>query len=304
MRATSLSINLRQLCNASCPFCISRTTCKPGKGDEKRNVRLMRGLERALNFAHHHRIGSVIVTSSGEPLLNPAPVRRVIRAARRFVPVVELQTNGSLLDKDFPEECQDGKKDSILDALVGVEGLCPDMDNRPTHIAISASAMSPRESAMIMGLPGSYDYVETATKVAAAGIICRVTLNMIKGAFHPSVLPEYADSLYRVGVRQLTLRELGVDESRNDSGASSRIKEWVTKNALGSLDVGQVRDHIDSEGRMAYKLPHGPWVYSYRGLAVTVATCGVNETFDGDVRSLVLQPDGHVHPGWVECAIL
>jgi molybdenum cofactor biosynthesis enzyme MoaA len=285
MKATSLSVNLRLGCNAKCPFCISHVTVKPTTRIDRESDQFMDALGRALAYAAFHRVDTVLITSTGEPLLDIEAVRRVGESAKVFtIPIVELQTNGFLLLKPDGKTVMDQTHlDTVRQAGVST-------------IAISTAAMDPRESATIMGLPAKHDYLAVASEVVRAGMVCRVSLNLTRD-FHMLEFDDYVDTLREHGVHQLTLRSLGLPEVSRDTPAAQRVADWVEKNKLeDDLEI-RLEGRIVSLGTALRPLPHGEWVYDYRGLSVTVSSC-LTETRREEVRSLILQPDGHVYHSW------
>lgn len=293
MKATSLSVNLKLGCNARCPFCISRTTVKPSElVDAGRGFKA--ALTRALGFAAFHRVDTVLITGTGEPLLDVGTVCTVAQAADDHgLPIVEVQTNGSFLLQ--------------FDGRVGAVPLDAIRDAGVNTVAISVAAMDPVESAAIMGLPDDYNYLGVARAVVRAGLLCRVCLNLTRD-FDLTELKPYVDRLVRKGVHQLTLRQLGVPEVCRDDAAARRVVEWVEENKLeDELEVA-LEGRVISEGTFLRPLPHGEAVYDYRGLSVSVSTCmteldsdkflGPTHPMQQKVRSLILQPDGHVYHSW------
>lgn len=279
MKATSLSINLKLPCNAKCPFCISRTTAK--RGDD--NKKLLASLGRALSYARYHNVDTVLITSSGEPLLGFPVVTKIVSKVREHgIPIIELQTNGTKL-------------------LSRPEDVWPLARLDVDLIAISAAAMCPEESATIMHLK-DYDYLDAAKAVVDSEKMCRITLNMTRD-FQLEKLIDYVDHLVGLGVHQLTLRELGyppttnLDDITKPQQAATKSMKWIDENKLEPELEMQVVEHVTRRSAQLWPLPHGGHVYDYRGLGLVYASC-MTEPRNSTVRSLILQPDGGLYTSW------
>jgi pyruvate-formate lyase-activating enzyme len=277
MRATSMSINLYGGCDARCPFCIASTTWKTGI---KNNRRLEMALPKALDYARYHGVDTVLVTGSGEPTLHRDLVLRVARKARELgIPAVELQTNGATL----------ATSPSFVGELFG-HGV--------TTIALSVASVDPSTSAATMGI--EHDYLELAAELDRLGFLCRISLNLVKDDRQALLerLPDYARTLTRHGVRQLTLRQLGVPDRPESSPEALEKIAWVGANALGPDDVATVEREVTTHGQRLRSLSYGADVYDYHELSVVVTTCASDRTAEDEIRSFILQPDGHVYHSW------
>ena len=277
MKATSLSINLCGGCNARCPFCIASATWKTGF---RNNRRLEASLGKALDYGRYHGVDTVLITGSGEPTLHRQLVMRIARATRqRGIPAVELQTNGELLAQDA----------AYLGELAG-HGV--------TTVALSVASVDPRRSAQTMEI--ELDYLELADRLDQLGLLCRISLNLCQHDRDalPHGLPDYADTLADRGVRQLTLRQLGVPDRPEDTDEAAQRISWVQQNGLPAAEVQALQQQVVEHGTPLRSLSYGAMVYDYRGLSVVATTC-LSDTVDADeIRSFILQPDGHIYHSW------
>jgi len=258
-------------------------TVKPSTKIDRESDQFMSALGRAFAYAAFHRVDTVLITSGGEPLLDLSTVVRVAESAKLFtIPIVEVQTNGVLL-LEFDVANAAIALDALQDAGVGT-------------VAISTAAMDPQESATIMGLPANHDYLAVASEVKRSGMLCRVCLNLTRD-FQLLEFDDYVDTLRMNGVHQLTLRQLGFPEVARDTDGARRVEEWIMDHKLEDDQEIRLEERIMSRGTPLRPLPHGDMVYDYRGLSVTVSAC-LTETHRDEVRSLILQPDGHVYHSW------
>lgn len=277
MKATSLSINLAGGCNARCPFCISDATWATARHD---NRLLREGLSKALAFARYHQVDTVLITGSGEPTLHRDLILRIVLEAQRHgIPITELQTNGALLARD-PEYLEE------LDQL----GLAT--------IALSVAACDPARSAALMGL--QHDYLKLAQAVAERGMLARISLNLIDEdqAYLAADLGAYADRLAAAGVKQFTLRELGIPDAPEASDEAATKMAWVRAHAQPHEAVAALHEKVRLEGQLLRTLSYGAAVYDYHGLSVCVATCMTENPAEEEIRSLILMPDGHIYHSW------
>lgn len=298
MHATSLSINLRNPCNAKCPFCISRLTEKPDHPlDAKESARWAGAVNRAMSYAKYHGVDTVLITSSGEPLLDMLRVFRAADTAQRVgIPIIEVQTNGTYLSRESPCGALDG------DVELGFVGkvLQRLVDHRVTTVAISAASTKSRKSAGIMGLDSEFDYLKEAEKVVESGMLCRITLNLNTigdPALQESNIFEYMKQLRAIGVHQLTIREIGVPCNIKEGAEESKVKQWIERNKVSVDTMNMIFSSIEQLGTKLRPLSYGGWVYDFCGVATTIATC-MTEAHSDEIRSLILQPDGHVYHSW------
>lgn len=282
MHATSLSVNLAGGCDARCPFCIASTTWKTG---QRQNHRLESALPRALDYARYHGVDTVLVTGSGEPTLHRELVLRIASEARRVgIPAVELQTNGARLAED------PGYRGELAGHGVST-------------VALSVSSVDPARSAALMGL--EHDYLALAEALDAMGFLVRISLNLVCadrealiGEADGAGLRAFADVLRARGVRQLTLRALGVP-AQPEPGAESEEKiRWVKEHALSPSDLTTLEQVVREEGTPLRALSYGALVFDFRGLSMVLTTCMTDTTAAEEIRSLILQPDGHVYHSW------
>ena len=277
MKATSLSVNVRSGCNATCPFCIASTTWKTG---HEGNRHLRAGLGRALNYARYHKVDTVLITGSGEPTLKRDLIMRILDETNRVgVPITELQTNGLLLARD----------DTYLDELDELH---------LNTVALSVASVSAPRSAELMSV--EMDYFALARQVSERGMLCRISLNLVDedSDFLKANLADYVDELRACGVKQFTLRQLGIPEKFDETEKALAKVEWVKDKAMGLSDVEVLRDEIRMKGHLLRTLSYGASVYDYRGLSTCIATCMTETTREDEIRSLILQPDGHLYDSW------
>jgi hypothetical protein len=298
MKAQSLSINLQASCNAHCPFCVSRLTWKPEKA---KSTELSRDrLQAALRFARYHSVDTVLITSTGEPTKNTPDIAMIAAEVKNAgIPILELQTNGSrlleLVERPFmtEERCSSFMTSCMADVFSAL-GI--------NTIAISISSLNPLDNAALMGLPESYDWKEAAGAVVRAGMLCRISLNLLKSEVATQPTPAQwligtVDTLKDIGVHQLTLRELDKPLIVRQGKAAIDISAWIDEHALDKHEAKMLRLYIENGGVKLRPLSYGGSVYDFQGLSVVLTDC-MSDTQSEEVRSLILQSDGHLYHSW------
>jgi molybdenum cofactor biosynthesis enzyme MoaA len=277
MKAASLSVNLAGPCNASCPFCISKLT---GHGESQKFN--MKAMQKAFSYASYHGVDTVLITGKGEPTLKEELTSLVIdRAHKVGFPIIELQTNGYML----------WKNPKMLEIFENV-GL--------TTVAISIADFIPRINNKIIGLPEDYNYKEVIEHANELGLLCRISFNMT----HPSAsniggIKAGARMIKAKGAHQLTLRELGIpnEYNKNDSKQIG-VVNWIEKNSISSQTLKKIIKEVCNEDRKLRTVSYGPSVYDYCGLSTVVASCMTDNSNPEEIRSLILQPNGHLYHSW------
>ncbi len=277
MKTRTLWINVTAACNSNCPFCLGKTQV-----DQASDNRLLRrALPRVLDFARFVGVDTAVITSAGEVLVHPNFVLQLLGELRQAgVPRREIHTNGLIPYQD----------PACLEDLAAAGA---------TALGILAASLDPIRSARVMEV--GLDYFELARRVTARGLLCRVNLSLLKGD-EETVLdqfPSYVDQLFEHGVRQLTCRRpLLPDQFSASPEAAQDQKAWIEENAASESVLEELEKRVAAEGVYLGTLPHGVPAYHYRGVSVALEK---NRTFPSDLnelRTLVLQPDGHLYRWW------
>lgn len=265
-------------CNASCPFCVSKMTLKPGTGKHP-PVRWDR-FETACKIVEHARDGliSVILTGKGEPMLYPRAIDEYLtRLGGRF-PLVELQTNGISTKLAAKLNWWEAWK---------LQGL--------TQVSVSIAHIDPARSNQIMGIEADYNYWDAVKYLKNVGFSVRLNCTMTKsGVYLPSQLHGLIDLCAERGVDKLTLREVEAPSNPLDM----KVANWVKDKKPHGAAV-RLRHNLEESGAtLLLRLPHGGVVYDVRGQNVAVATCLTKTTNPDDIRQIIFFPDGRIAYDW------
>ena len=221
MLVQSLSVCVPAGCPNNCRFCVSKMHRERylnliERRDEEALKLSERDYVRRLEFARDNGCNTVILTGTGEPLLNRGFLERFARwnagVASPFR-WIEVQTSGVGLDAATAE---------FLRREVGV-----------STVALSLSNLFDSESnADIMGTPEGmrYDVDELCRELKAGNFNLRLSLNMnaVYDLYDPLAIFERAKSL---GADQLTFRKLYLT-----GDCESPQNRWIRANDYGRFD--------------------------------------------------------------------
>jgi molybdenum cofactor biosynthesis enzyme MoaA len=296
MRAQSISIQVsdREQCNAGCRFCISRTT--PGTANvDRKSVKTcdMRRLRVGLGYAKQLGATHAILTGRADPTQEYEQyLCDLVSAAREYLPLVDMHTNGSLMLPGNPGQ-------NLLKKL---------RDAGLTMITLSIAHQDQEKNRRLM-----------AQKASAAGLIpiardlgllVRVSLVVNqKGVATLQELVDYIQAMGNLGAQMVVVREVWRPETYGD--LNKVVADWNYENRI---DIGPLQEdfhQIARDRRNTYGLREGnplPWgtpVFLMGGVFKD-PTHGVNITFarceeanvGSVIKSIVHKPDGHGYRNW------
>lgn len=276
MKAHTFSIVVgNSACNANCPYCVSKmtqsVTLTPPCFDEGRfNI--------ACRIADQMRDGllTVMLTGQGEPMLFPEQITRYIDCINFRFPLIELQTNGTLIKQNIDnlKRWQD----------CGLTLVC---------ISIASGGNSSRH---LMGIKDeNYDAWRAAGMLQNIGLNVRLNCTMTDvGTYLPESCQNLIDRANNAGIDQLTFREV----VRPTSSANGKVSDWVDfHNVDGAAQ--RLNHYLLYQGATPLlDLPGGGQVYDYRGQNVAVSNCLTGTTDPNDLRQVIFFPDGRVMYDW------
>jgi pyruvate-formate lyase-activating enzyme len=270
MKANNLTISIPNMgCDKNCKYCVSKCT-----GSVETNCTLMyRNIDKVLNLARMSQVSSVMLTGKGEPFLNLGDVYDFTRRFKEFP--LEIQTNGIWLNKNR------GRISELAELGMNV-------------IAVSVDA-------------GDMVLLDLSHAIHEAGMLLRVTFNVTnKEALLPRTsfqdLLNAARDLW--GADQLTLRNIVVPNYTKHTLQSRWIKNKknVDPRLYQCLQAELIK-MCQKKGHHIRSLPYGAEVYDLQGVAVSYSDyCIQDGNNTEDIRSLILQDDGHVYTSWASKA--
>jgi len=220
---------------------------------------------------------TVMLTGQGEPLLFPKQITRYMNTLMDRFPLIELQTNGTLVEKN-------------LDNLKRwqVRGL--------TLVCLSVASNSPITSNEVMGIKDdSYDYWHTAQQLMDIGLNVRLNCTMTcAGTHRPLDCETLITRANNAGILQTTFREV----EQPQPVTCSKTADWVTVNKPHGAAV-KLHHYLALNGAIRLlELPHGGVVYDYKGQNVAIGNCLTGTTNPDDIRQIIFFPDGRVAYDW------
>jgi len=261
-------------CNANCPFCVSKMT---GRASAEHSVNWKR-FKIACQIVEQARDGlvTVLLTGTGEPTEFPLDIEEYLCEMGGRFPLVTLQTNGVLLNKDRLTRWRDA-------------GL--------TQVCISIAAWAPFHSKDIMRIksPG-FNYWNRVDLIHEMGLSVRLNCTMLReGVSTPEDVERLIDKCLDWGVEQLTLREV---DRPTDPAAAPKVAEYVdSQKPVGAAE--RLFHYLSMKGANRLPdLPHGGVVFDYRNQNVCVSNC-LTDTLDAnDIRQIIFFPNGEISYDW------
>jgi len=281
MKIQTLSLVTPPGCNAKCPYCVGRMTCKVDAQPD--NISNRNNLRKCIDLARLSGVTTAIITGKGEPTLFPLYVEDYIESCRDF-PFVELQTNGILLAGS------DSPLWESLERWVRM-GL--------THVAISIAHYDPALNKKIFGKGYNIDVL--IKRLHEMGLTVRVNCIMVK---------DYIDSYAKVynwdspslvswakgaGVDQLTIRPVAIPGT---SHTGETTFYWTREHLLSVSELQNIKSHINNIGTRILRLSHGAIVYDVHGQNVCLTDCLTEDEDVNEIRQLIFMPDGSIRYSW------
>lgn len=276
------------ICNASCPFCVSKMTGMRNIASTPEPINEL-NLGKAIRLAELSGVTSVLITGKGEPTLYPEHIDAYLAKLSDF-PFIELQTNGWVFGQDTYRNLdtfhmlEGWQKAGLTTVLLSNCG--PDEElNRSIYFPTATSWRPAFEDAI--------------TKVHDADLMVRLTTVGIKGGVDtPAKLDDLMRWARSMEVEQVSWRPVNKPSDVEPDWAT--VADWVQSNGLSDDEVRAIRDHVDEIGTMVYPLVHGSAVYDYRGQNLCLANCLTRDADhpDDDMRQLIFFPDGTLYTSW------
>jgi hypothetical protein len=219
---------------------------------------------------------TVSLTGKGEPLLFPKQITRYLQIIKHRFPLIELQTNGTLVEKNLDDL-----------KLWRANGL--------TMVCLSITSKSHKSSNRIMGINGDYNYWNTASMLKDIGLNVRLNCTMTMAGTH--AVGDCETLILRAnnaGIDQVTFREVEMPSK----SLNSEVAVWVAKNRPEGA-AKRLHHYLTLNGAVELlRLPHGGIVYDFRGQNVAIGNCLTETTDPEDIRQLIWFPEGRLAYSW------
>lgn len=270
-----------RVCNARCPFCVSKLT--PANGvDIKPQPVNWRNFEKAKKFALANGVTTAFITSKGENTLFPDQVTAFLEHLQEF-PIVELQTNGSrFLEPAFTVG------GGYLEKWYAL-GL--------TTIAISVVHWEPERNRKIYfpSRPTYFDLPATIALLKRIGFTVRLSTVMLRDHLDTAeALEQFLAFARDNNVDQVTFRPV---TNVSDSEAED-IRSWIQSHGLTRETIQTLADYITANGSLLLQLMHGAKVYDIRGQNVCFTNALTHSASEEEIRQIIFFPDGKLRYDW------
>lgn len=260
-------------CNAKCRFCVSKMTCRASKHHKVNWPRF----EKACQIVEQARDGlvTVLLTGTGEPTMYPIDIHNHLGAIDGRFPLVTLQTNGILLDRDTLEEWRD-------------QGL--------TQVCISIASVNPQRSNEIMGISNDFNFWKQVDMLHEIGLSVRLNCTMLlEGISTPEEVESLINCCQDQGVEQLTLRE--VDKPACPV-ASPEVARYVDREKPTGA-AKKLFHYLSMRGANRLPdLPHGGVVFDFNDQNVCISNCLTDTLDPNDIRQIIFFPSGEIGYDW------
>jgi len=219
---------------------------------------------------------TVLLTGKGEPMLHPQQITQYLDCINHRFPLIELQTNGTLIKKNVADLQRWRSR-----------GL--------TLVCISIASESIANNRLMGIKDDSYDFWEATKILQDIGLNVRLNCTMTKaGIFRPEDCDRLIDRAFKAQIDQITFREVTKPVTSLNQKVSKWIEEYQVPGAAARLS-----NYLLMQGATRLlELPHGGIVYDYHGQNVAISNCLTGTTDPNDIRQIIFFPDGRVAYDW------
>lgn len=271
-----------EVCNARCPFCISKMT--PPFGSELKEPEVnWRNFRIGCRLAERCGVTTAMFTGKGEPTIFPEQITKFLREMADFqFPIIELQSNGILL-VERPE--------------IYAKHLVDWYELGLTTIAISIVHHKPEKNRPIY-LPHRKNYIDLPALIGLLHehkLSVRLACIMANGLIdNPRELQELIEFAGEQKVEQLTVRPVNRPASSRDEEAYN----WTNEHHLRPQQLEAIENFLRMNGSLLMTLVHGAQVFDVHGQNVCLTDSLTIEAKTDDLRQLIFFPDGHLRYDW------
>jgi len=269
-------------CNASCPYCISRTTGDTGLIDTPENIN-WRNFHIACRLADRSGVNTILLTGKGEPTLYPKLIEQYLNELSQYnFPFIELQTNGITI----------GNKKITDDDLKywynrGLTTISISMVHYKKYI--NKTVYQP-----ILKDEDCMNLDEVVERINNFGFTVRLSCIMLDGCISSTnELSSLIDYCKTHKVKQLTIRPMTAPEN-----TVNKVTEWIKEHHLTAKQVEDIDKYLKAYGNQVLELPHGAIVYDVDGQNVCWTNCLTTNKTSEDIRQIIYFPDGSISYDW------
>ena len=269
------------VCNARCPYCISKMTGIKEIGYKKPDINWP-NFNKACLLAQNNHVSTVLFTGKGEPTLFPEEFTEYLEHLKKFnFPLIEIQTNALVFGQNFKKYKSYLKKWKSL-------GL--------NTIAISVAHYKKEKNKEIYTPDTNYINLEnTIEKLHKLGFSVRLCCMMMKN-FIDSI--KEVENLIKFSkqnkIEQLTIRSIVAPKKSE----SSNVYGWTKKHIIPKPQLDKISLFLKKNANKLMTLDHGAIVYDYEGQNICNSDCLTIKPKTSELRQLIFFPDGHLRYDW------
>lgn len=269
------------VCNARCPFCISKMTPPQGVTRLLPSEIHWRNFAKAARLAQMNGVTTVLITGKGEPTLYPDETTEFLSHLKPYdFPLIELQTNGLLFQKPGYGEHLRNWYDLGLNTIALSVVDWDSEKNREIYLP-QAKEYPPLERTI--GLLHEHRYS------------VRLSVTMVRGFVDTSCeVSRLVDLCRENKVEQLTVRPVRRPAVSEDPDAHA----WVSERGLTSEEIATLHQDVEKHATRLLSLAHGAVVYDYRGQNLCLTDCLTLAPSGEEIRTLIFFPDGKIRYDW------
>lgn len=270
------------ICNASCPFCVSKMTGIRGIGFKPIQVN-WHNFHKACRMAQINNITTVLLTGKGEPTLYPEQLTEYLTHLQKYdFPILELQTNAILFSE------QEEKYDKYLKDWYEL-GL--------SIISISVVHYDPEKNRANY-VPGKKTYPDLGKiieKLHKIGYSVRFSVVLIKDHIDtPKEAQKMVEVAHGWGVEQVSLRPVAVsEESENEKYKIDTVKMMLTPKKITDINAW-----LEKDCRRLLSYGHNSRIFDVNGQNVCLTDALTIKPGTDDIRQMIFFPDGHIRFDW------
>lgn len=283
MQVKSLSIIVpEEPCINNCAYCIYEMQGERNgnclDGSMPGYILSKKDYATRLAFAREDGCNALVLTGQCEPQQHRAfltDIGNINNNLANPFPIVDMQTTGVLLDKEYLY---------FLRVAVGVNIITLQV----------ASFLDPVNQVMIgMMQENKLELEPLCRQIRKSGFMLRLAIHLTDYFNVYQGVPEqlFKDAKEKFGAQQITLRILSKD-------GDSIQADWVREHSASEIVIDELKDYIGNKGIQLEQLEYGMHRYSIMGMSVIIDSKRMPGALYGRPERPVMRADGRLYSRW------
>jgi molybdenum cofactor biosynthesis enzyme MoaA len=283
MQIQSLSIAVPAGCPNKCKFCVSgmHDNIYPNlisgtTGDDKDFAELQ--YRKRLQFARDNGCNTIMLTGSGEPLMNRAFLEIFAtwnQMLKNPFVWIEMQTSGVGLDYKYAE---------VLRHFVGVSTISLSLSDMFDDVSNGKMNGTPQDK--YIGIK------QVCNIIKGLGMNLRLSLNMTD-VYNDIPVESIFDQARFLCADQITFREL-----YQSGDPELEQNKWIEEHACNYTKLFEIEQYIVKNGNPLEYLPYGARKYSVKGMSVVIDNDCMSKDSKDVLKYLILRPNCKLYSRW------